>query len=330
VRRPEARSLFSMFGNKSYGGVSGCFGLEMYKGDADNAQDITDKLILQMSILVTITATMENSLLLLAILRSSELQHPSYILLGCLAFSDLMTGAVSQPVLVAAYLIAKYERMYHTSCYTLKAGLMTAIVFSGVSLLTLTAVAIERFLALYFHLRYNDLVTKQRVLLLFASFWPMVILTMVMPASMLKNLRVFAVIFGSILFICSSAMVFFYRKIYRIIRRHLTEIHAQEFAVQCGPHVIMSSILKARKTVALFLVVTSVFFIRWAPFVVVGVLYLYGLDEPFIVQLKKFSVIFVLAGSSANPIIYCWRLEKIRRTMRKELSKIFAVFRCNK
>ena len=104
-----------------------------------------------------------NTTILLAIKNTCDLHTPSFVLLGSLAASDLLVGLVCQPLFVASK-IAELERNLTAYCWLRLLQSRTAWNTSGVSLLTVAAVSVDRLLALILHLRYETLVTVPRIL----------------------------------------------------------------------------------------------------------------------------------------------------------------------
>ncbi len=87
-----------------------------------------------------------NSLVLTAIFRTPALRSPSMILLCSLAVSDVLVGLVVQPLYIAKRL--KKDSSLLQIWYFLSYGCC------GVSLCTVTAISMDRFAALHYHMRY--------------------------------------------------------------------------------------------------------------------------------------------------------------------------------
>ncbi|CAH3113776.1 unnamed protein product, partial [Pocillopora meandrina] len=98
-----------------------------------------------------------NALVLVAILRTPSIRSPSVIFLCNLAVSDLLVGLVVQPVYVAAE-IARTVRALSQAAETV------GFAGCGVSLATMTAITVDRFLALHYHLQYPNLITTSRAI----------------------------------------------------------------------------------------------------------------------------------------------------------------------
>ena len=107
---------------------------------------------------LSVTAFLGNTLILIALHKESSLHPPSKLLLRCLAASDLFVGLISLPLFVTY--IMSIENEHWTMCrYASAVGFATANIFCGVSVLTLTAISVDRLLALLLGLRYRQVVT---------------------------------------------------------------------------------------------------------------------------------------------------------------------------
>ena len=124
---------------------------------------IADILFCVLYLITAVIAVPANGLLIWVIYRTTSLQNPSNILLCCLATADFLTGAITQPASVSA-VIALETGNYDMYCTATRISIAVGYFLSGVSFLTLTAVSLDRFLALHLHLRYRELVTTPRVL----------------------------------------------------------------------------------------------------------------------------------------------------------------------
>ena len=93
-----------------------------------------------------------NALVLAAIMRTPSIRSPSMIMLGSLATTDFLVGLIAQPLFIADELIMKNHVLNAVSA-------MIGFALCGISLATITAISMDRFIALQYHLRYATLVT---------------------------------------------------------------------------------------------------------------------------------------------------------------------------
>ena len=110
-----------------------------------------------------VIAILGNTLVLSAIMRTPSFRSPSLILLCSLAVCYLLVGLVVQPIYIA-YLPKDNDFLYHP---------LTVMAFSAscVSLYTITAISVDRFLALHYHMRYPNVMTTHRAMTISVIMW---------------------------------------------------------------------------------------------------------------------------------------------------------------
>ena len=111
-----------------------------------------------------------NFIVVFVIGKTRDLHSPSFILLGCLAVSDLLVGLICQPLFVA-HKTAELKENFAVFCTLKVLQSLSAWITAGVSLFILAAVLIDRLLALTLHLRYNTIVTVPRVFQTTIALW---------------------------------------------------------------------------------------------------------------------------------------------------------------
>ena len=105
-----------------------------------------------------------NAHVLVAISRTPSIRSPSVIFLCNLAVSDLLVGWVVQPAYIA-------EKIVRTISALPKAVRAMGIAGCGVSLWTMTAITVDRFLALQYQLQYPNLMTTSRAIYTIVTIW---------------------------------------------------------------------------------------------------------------------------------------------------------------
>ena len=111
---------------------------------------------------LTITAIILNSVTIHAVRKTSSLSKPLKTLLLSLAVSDLGVGLVMEPLYIA--LLVNWVQGNNSTGATCTAFLLISYLFSVSSFLGVMALSVDRFLAIYLHLRYQELVTHKCVL----------------------------------------------------------------------------------------------------------------------------------------------------------------------
>ena len=113
-----------------------------------------------LNILLSITASVGNILILIALRKVTSLHSPTKLLFQCLAITDLAVGLISQPLYVINLINFSLWNIF-SILYDITWA--SSICLCPVSLLTTTALSLDRLLALLLKLRYRHVVTLKRV-----------------------------------------------------------------------------------------------------------------------------------------------------------------------
>jgi len=119
---------------------------------------------------LSVTAILGNGLILIALRKESSLHPPYKLLLRSLATTDLCVGLISQPITVIFWTsVTNAQR--NICAFAFVALLITVSIFGRVSVLTLTAISVDRLLALLLGLRYRQVVTLKRTYVIVFTLW---------------------------------------------------------------------------------------------------------------------------------------------------------------
>ena len=119
---------------------------------------------------LSVTAFHGNALILIALHKESSLNPPSKLLLRCLVTTDLCVGLISEPLTIAHEKSLVNEH-WNICPHLTAASFITSHMLCGVSVATLTAISVDRLLALLLGLRYRQLVTLKRTYVLVFNLW---------------------------------------------------------------------------------------------------------------------------------------------------------------
>ena len=259
--------------------------------------------------LFSLTAVVGNLLIIFAYKRTRSLHCPANTLLCCLALSDLTVGLIAQPCFVA-HKIGEVQRNLNIYCATRIITETAGFITCGVSILTLTAISVERYLAVYFHLRYKEIVTNFRALVTVGILW----LTIGIIASsrfLIKDGRKFSAVAVPVLFSSLTVTVWAYSRIYKQVKRHHRCIQDQENITSC------KNIVKYKKSTVTMAYILVLFVLSNAPYIGVAIAHRFQgyTDSVKVAYIYVSTCIFMC--SSMNPVIYCWRIAEIRRSVVK-------------
>ena len=278
---------------------------------------LTDKIIpCFLNSVFSIATCIGNSIILHVIRKTQELHSPSFVLLFCLAASDLLVGLICQPSFVGLK-IAELGNDSSAYCSLQIIQTISSWTTSGASLLTLSAVSIDRLLAVTLHLRYNAIVTVPRVFQTVVCLWVFTIIVVLQKFWITKlNWLVFPLVITLLTLLVTTLTTL---KIFQIVRRHQRQITQQQQSVQSNT----INVLKCKKSAVTVLYVYGLFLISYLP-VFVSMLIAQTLTELTIPMRIAFNYVatLVFMNSLLNPVVYCWRIREIRRAVKN-------VFRIN-
>ena len=263
-------------------------------------------------ILLSLTAFLGNSLILVALHKESSLHPPSKVLYSCLATTDLLVGLVVHPLAVIHFMSYIYED-WGRCRWTYHAALISGYALSSVSLLTMTAISVDRLLALL--LRYRQIVTVKRIHVILTTFW---IATGVV--ALCQSLNYHIIFWYGFLVTVSCLMISFasYTKIFRALSHHRTQIqdHAQQSPSQ--PNAL--NIALYRKAVYNALWVQLALFVCYLPSCIVIVLYTFGkISATHLNVIGTLTTVLVSFNSTLNPFLYCWKISEVRQAVKQTL-----------
>ena len=270
------------------------------------------------NILLSITAFSGNSHILIALHKESSLHPPSKLFYRCLATTDLLVGLISQPLAVSSWIFSAREHWIPCR-YTSTATFIVSHVLCGVSLLTMTAISVDRLLALLLGLRYRQIVTLKRTYIVVVTFW---VQSSVAALCYALDYRIANWYGLTVVPLCYAISIVSYTKIFCALSHHHAQIrdHVQQ---PNQPNAVNTT--KYKKAVYNALWVQLALVVCYLP---------YGLLEIVIRQSKTYSWYLVImrgvAGTSTflnstlNPFLYCWKISEVRQAVKQTIRQGFS------
>lgn len=272
------------------------------------------------NVLLSYTAITLNTITILA-LRKTSLSSPLKTLLLSLAVSDLGVGLLVQPLYVASFVMESEGNSSASYNFVIKSYDMIVVFLCVASFLGVTALSVDRFLAIHLHLRYQAIVTHKRVVASVVSIW---VLSAVISQTALRIRQVTFLMFGTISVICLISSAFFYYKIYVTVQRHANQIQVLQLQPRQGDNEMVEYNTRLKKAAIGTFYVYLVFLICNLPntlfFLIPRNLVHQSADLGTILSLAD-TLVFL--NSSLNPLIYCWKMRHIRQAIMEMLRKIY-------
>ena len=262
-----------------------------------------------------------------AIRKTALLPKPLRTLLLSLAVSDVGVGLLAQPLYLSS-LVCSLKRK-RIDCIFDEGLLAVIILFCTSSVFNVVTISVDRFLAVHLHLRYQELVTHKRVIAAVISIW---LFSAIISFSVFWDslFIISQVIWLVIMTVCPIVVVIVYWRIYIVLKRHKIQIEGLQIqevqqGVQNGD---LSNFLKLRKSALGTFYVCIVFLICYLPFSILSFLLMTRLLSLIsLYEAWLYTMTLVFLNSSLNPVIYCWKMKPIRRTLMDIMRGIVNRFR---
>ena len=273
-----------------------------------------------LNFIFSLVATLENLLVIRALMKASTIPATVKKLFLSMAFSDLAVGLCSQ--LMTAIISAVMLKMASSEddlaffCPTvLVVYSYFTYLLAFASFLNVTVIAFDRLLAVSLHLRYQELVTPIRVTIVLVSLW----LTSCVAASLCTFLpKGIEMALAVIIVIGCVLTTLAYVRIYKVAKYHQNQIYSQNQLQNAQTREAH----RQRKSAYNSLFVSVVFLACYFPFIPCKILYMTNTSEiSFLIALFA-SIFLICLNSSLNPIVYCWRYREIRQIVKKTVKKI--------
>ena len=266
------------------------------------------------NIFLSITAFLGNFLILAALNKESSLHPPSKLLYRCLATTDLLVGIVSQPLYATYWMSLVYE--HWTLCeYARGAAYISSFALCGVSLLTLTAISVDRLLALLLGIRYRQVVTLKRTCIITATFW-----IVCAACGSFFVLRPQITLWCGIIDIplCSVISIGSYTKIFRTLRHNQARV--QDHVQQQSSQTNALNMVRYRKAVKNALWVQLALAICYVPKFTMFVVRTYRKTYPLhVIVIDAITNILTYFNSTLNPFLYCWKVKEVRQAVKQTI-----------
>lgn len=266
-----------------------------------------------LNIFLSITASFGNILILIALHKVTSLYPPSKLLFRCLAVTDLCVGLISHP-LHSTYLLSYIKEM-NFNIIRLISGVNSAlsVTLCVVSLVTSTAISLDRLLALSLGMRYRQIVTLRRIRAITVCSW---MISVLMGSMYFWSQRILWIAAFFFVIVCLVTSIFSYTKINLKLRQHQVQVQVHQGQLNGGGTPL--DIARYKKTVSSILWVQLTLIVCYVPSCIVALLRING-KEYWSRMAWLFTVTLIYMNASLNPILYCWKIIEVRQGVKNAI-----------
>ena len=223
-----------------------------------------------------------------------------------LAVSDLGVGLIVQPLYIACLVIELQQNNENNQSFnaTSIAYRITGFILSFASFFGVVSLSADRFLAIYLHLRYQELVTHKRVAAVVISVW--LLCAILSLDEVWRPRKIVDVIEAIIATACVLTTTLLNYKIYVAVRQHAHQIDTLQVQ-QVTQNREMTSFGRLRKYAVTTIYVYLIFLFCYSPSICIFWIDTITPSGPSTVinLIKVYIKTLVFLNSSPNPLIYC-------------------------
>ena len=276
------------------------------------------------NIAIAVGSVFGNTLTIVAVVQDEQLRKLANSFIVSLAMADLLVTVLPMPVSVV-YGYVLNDTLPLVPCLLINS---TDLVFCIASVLNISCISMDRYIAITDPLHYSTRMTKKLAAAMITGAWLISVLCGFVPIMVRYIMEpgicyspfssiLLALIPNLIIFIASFPMLAAYWRIFRIARKQ--ETHVREMARQVNQGSEPRKNHKAARTLG---VVIGVFMLCWLPFLTCALLVsvFSAITMPVIV----FHILggLVYCNSALNPVIYATSSRDFRKAFKKILCRI--------
>ena len=274
--------------------------------------------IAAVNIVLSITASLGNILILIALRKVTSIHPPTKLLFQCLAISDLGVGLISQPLMATLMLLV--DNILNIMFSHLLSSL--SITFCGVSVFASTALSVDRLLALFLGLRYRHVVTLKRIRAVLACGCLAVLLILLVWNFREKTAKIIITI---CLTLCLIISLFSYTKIVLKLRQHQSSVRDNVQQRRTNAGGIPLNLDRYKRIVVSIALVQLALVICYFPFLIFRIVtHLKDVHPGLYLLWYSHTTTLVFLNSSLNPCLYCWRIKEIIQAVKGTIRRFCA------
>ena len=270
------------------------------------------------NVFLSITAILGNTLILAALQKESSIHPPSKLLLRSLATTDLCVGLISEPLHII-YEMSLVNERWNICRYAVVSSFLAGYILGSVSLLTLTAISVDRLLALLLGLRYRQIVTFKGTCITITAFW---VFSTVATTMYFWNYLITFLFTYLVISLCLITSSISYTKIFLALRHSQSRVH-EHVRQEVRSRPILLNMPRYRKAVTSALLLQLTLAVCYLPHGIVTALWTKNEVSSSLFLARQCTVTVIYLNSSINPILYCWKIIEVRQAVKSLISTFY-------
>ncbi|GCB62958.1 hypothetical protein scyTo_0011548 [Scyliorhinus torazame] len=261
-----------------------------------------------------IVSLVENILVIVAIIKNRNLHSPMHYFICCLAVADMLVSLSNVIETIVLILMARGALTVRNHVLKQIDNLIDVMICSSMvsSLSFLGAIAADRYVTIFYALRYHTIMTTRRSMIIIVGIWVISSISSILFIFYSENSAVIICLI-SFFFVMLVIMGALYLHMFALARIHAKKITAQN-KNRAGHQ---ATNMKGAITLTILL---GLFLICWTPFFLHLLLIIICPKNPYCLCFTShfhMFLILIICNSVIDPIIYAFRSLELRKTLKE-------------
>ncbi|XP_071403348.1 melanocortin receptor 5-like [Centroberyx affinis] len=265
-------------------------------------------------LILGIISLLENILVITAIVRNKNLHSPMYLFICSLAVADMLVSVSNAWETVIIYLLNNRRLVVDDRFVRQVDNIFDSMICISVvaSMCSLLAIAVDRYVTIFYALRYHNIMTLRRAGVIIAGIWTFCISCGIVFI-VYSDATPVIVCLVSMFFAMLLLMASLYSHMFMLARSHVKRIAALP-----GYNTVhQRASMKGAITLTILL---GIFIVCWAPFFLHLILMISCPRNLYcICFMSHFNMylILIMCNSVVDPLIYAFRSQEMRKTFKE-------------
>ncbi|XP_051019478.1 melanocortin receptor 5 [Acomys russatus] len=261
-----------------------------------------------------IISLLENILIIGAIAKNKNLHSPMYYFVGSLAVADMLVSMSNAWETITIYLINNKHLVIAETFVRLIDNVFDSMICISVvaSMCSLLAIAVDRYVTIFYALRYHHIMTARRSGVIIACIWTFCISCGIVFIIYYESKYVIICLI-SMFFTMLFFMVSLYIHMFLLARNHVKRIAA-------SPRYSSVRQRTSMKGAITLTILLGIFIVCWSPFFLHLILMLSCPQNIYcscFMSYFNMYLILIMCNSMIDPLIYALRSQEMRRTLKE-------------